>query len=70
MQAHTTARFEDFLAHVTFTGADSNKGSRQDQVPCYGTRPEYGTRGISHPREAGERLSERLRASPQQTDRC
>ena len=46
MQAQTAARFEDVLAHVTLTGA-GGKGSRQ--VPC-GTRPEYGTRGISHPR--------------------
>eukprot|EP00964_Phaeocystis_antarctica_P026175 scaffold14726_cov62-Phaeocystis_antarctica.AAC.3 len=46
MQAQTAARFEDVLAHVTFTGA-GRKGSRL--VPLWAScvrRPEYGTRGI------------------------
>jgi hypothetical protein len=46
MQAQTAARYEDILAHVTLTGA----GSRDSRLLQYGTRPEYGTRGISHPR--------------------
>ena len=48
MQAQTATRFEDVLAHVTFKG-----GGWQGQPPGaspYGTRPEYGTRGVSHPR--------------------
>ena len=47
MQAQTAARYEDVLAHVTLAGTGGN-GSRQ--VPLCGTRPECGTRGISHPR--------------------
>ena len=46
MQAQTAARFEDVLAHVTFTGAGS-KGSRL--VPLW-DQTRVGTRGISHPR--------------------
>ena len=47
MQAQTAARFEDVLAHVTFTGAGS-KGSRL--VPLWDQ-----TRGISHSRSGRAR---------------
>eukprot|EP00964_Phaeocystis_antarctica_P067067 scaffold40589_cov59-Phaeocystis_antarctica.AAC.1 len=42
----TAARFEDVLAHVTFTGAGS-KGSRL--IPLCGTRPEYPRSGRAPP---------------------
>ena len=53
MQAQTAARFEDILAHGTFTGAGGLQG--QPSAPIVGgTTPDqstkYGARGISHPR--------------------
>ena len=47
MHAQTAARFDDILAHVTLTG-----GRVAGTAVCsqYGARQEYGTRGISHPR--------------------
>ena len=62
MQAQTTARFEDVLAHVTFTGA-GGKGSRL--VPPMGPDQSMGLGGLATPEAGG-----RLQASPQQTDRC
>ena len=60
MQAQTAARYEDIFAHVTLTGT---VGGAAVWSP-YGTRPECGTRGISHPRNA--RVPEG--APPQQSD--
>ena len=55
MQALTAARFDDILAHVSFTGTGSKDSSL---YPC-GIRHGYGTRGISHPQPG-----RRLRAPP------
>ena len=41
-QTQTAARFEDVLAHVTFTGT----GVKDSRLVPLWTRPEYGTRGI------------------------
>ena len=46
MQALTAARFDDVLAHVTFTGTGS-KDSRL--YPLWDQTRGYGTRGTSHP---------------------
>ena len=65
MQAQTAARFEDVLAHVTFMARDARVArTRAVWYPC-GTRPEYGIRGTSHPRNGRGRLR-----VPQQTSRC
>ena len=48
MHAQTAARFDDILAHVTLTGG---RVAGTAVCPQYGARPEYGTRGISHPRK-------------------
>ena len=59
MQAQTAARFDDILAHVTFMGA-GGKDSR-----LVGPDQSIGSGGLATPETGG-----RLRASPQQTERC
>ena len=56
MQALTAARFDDILAHITFTGT----GSRDSRLyPLWDQTRICGTRGISHPQPG-----RRLRAPP------
>ena len=68
MQAQTAARYEDVLAHVTFTGT-GGKDSRLVTGPlmgCYQTRVwDPGAGGLATPEVGGC-----LRAPPQQYDRC
>ena len=65
MQAQTAARFEDVLAHVTFTGAGSKGG--QPSGPLMGPDQSMGPGGLATP---PKRAGACLRAPPQQTDRC
>ena len=47
MQAQTATRFDDVLSH---TSPSRGRVAGAAVWSPYGTRPEYGTRGISHPR--------------------
>ena len=61
MQALTAARFDDILAHVTFTGT----GSRDSRLYPLWDQTRIWDPGVSHPQPG-----RRLRGRPQQTDRC
>ena len=64
MQAQTAARFEDVLAHVTFTGA-GGKDSRL--VPLWDqTRVSMGPGGLADPRSGRAPAG----VPPTQTVRC